>query len=65
LYGDDLDRLFFDTENGGESYATDPYLNEAGVVVLQKSRPLAGLLMSDPRFSLVYQDQLAAVFVKR
>jgi hypothetical protein len=32
---------------------------------LQKSHPLAGLLMSDPRFSLVYQDQLAAVFVKR
>jgi hypothetical protein len=64
LYGDDLDRLFFDTENGGESYATDPYLNGAGVVVLQKSKPLAGLLMSDPRFSLVYQDQLAAVFVK-
>ena len=65
LYGDDLDRLFFETENGQESYATDPYLNEAGVVLLQKSHPLAGLLMSDPRFSLVYQDQLAAVFVKR
>ena len=65
LYGDDLDRLFFETENGGESYATDPYLNEAGVVVLQKSKPLASVLMSDPRFSLVYQDQLAAVFVKR
>ncbi len=65
LYGDDLDRLFFETENGGESYATDPYLNEAGVVLMQKSQPLAGLLMSDPRFSLVYQDQLAAVFVRR
>ncbi len=65
LYGDDLDQLFFDTENGAESYATDPYLNEAGVVLLEKNRPLAGLLMSDPRFSLVYQDQLAAVFVKR
>jgi len=65
LYGDDLDRLFFDTEDGRESYATDPYLSEAGVVLLQKSQPLAGLLMSDPRFSLVYQDQLAALFVKR
>ncbi len=65
LYGDELDRLFFDTENGRESYAIDPYLNEAGVVLLQKSEPLAGLLMSDPRFNLVYQDQLAAVFVKR
>jgi len=65
LYGDDLDRLFFGTENGAESYATDPYLNEAGVVLLQKSQPLAGLLLSDPRFNLVYQDQLAAIFVKR
>ena len=65
LYGDDLDRLFFETGRGGESYASDPYLSEAGVVLLQKSEPLAGLLMSDPRFSLVYQDQLAALFVKR
>jgi hypothetical protein len=65
LYGDDLDRLFFDTENGRDSYATDPYLSEAGVVLLQKSQPVAGLLISDPRFSLVYEDQLAAVFVKR
>jgi hypothetical protein len=65
LYGDDLDRLFFETGNGQESYATDPYLNEAGVVLLQKDEPLAGLLLSDPRFSLVYQDQLAALFVKR
>jgi hypothetical protein len=65
LYGDDLDLLFFNTERGGESYASDPYLSEAGVVLLQKSQPLAGLLMSDPRFDLVYQDQLAALFVKR
>ena len=65
LYGDDLDRLFYNTEMGRESYVTDPYLNEAGVVLLQKSQPLASLLMSDPRFSLVYQDRLAALFVKR
>jgi len=65
LYGDDLDRLFFETDNAGESYATDPYLNEAGVVLLQKSQRLAGVLMSDPRFALIYQDQLAALFVKR
>ena len=65
LYGDDLDRLFYATEAGRESWTSDPYLNEAGVVVLQKNVPLVGLLMTDPRFSLVYQDQLAAVFVKR
>jgi len=65
LYGDDLDRLFYDTESGEQSWTSDPYLNEAGVVVLQKKVPLVGLLMTDPRFSLVYQDDLAAVFVKR
>ena len=64
LYGDDLDRLFYSTEMGRESYASDPYLNEAGVVLLQKKVPLANLLLSDPRFTLVYQDQIAVVFVK-
>jgi len=65
LYGDDLDRLFYATESGKESWTSDPYLNEAGVVILQKNVPLVGLLMTDPRFGLVYQDDLAAVFVKR
>ena len=65
LYGDELDRLFFSTQNGDESYATNPYLNDAGLVLLQKSIPLAHLLTSDPRFELIYQDQLAAVFVRR
>lgn len=62
LYGDDLDRLFFDTETGRESYSTDPYLSEAGVVLLEKRLPLAQLLTTDPRFTLIYQDQLTAVF---
>lgn len=65
LYGDELDRQFFDTEDGRGSYATDPYLNESGIVLLEKNRPLAGLLMSDPRFSLFYQDELATIFVKK
>ena len=63
LYGDDLDRLFFDSENGRESYSTDPYLSEAGVVLLEKRLPLAQLLTTDPRFTLIYQDQLTAVFI--
>jgi hypothetical protein len=63
LYGDDLDGLFFDSENGRESYSTDPYLSEAGVVLLEKRLPLAQLLTTDPRFTLIYQDQLTAVFI--
>jgi len=65
LYGDELDRLFFSTQSGDESYTTNPYLNEAGLVLLQKSIPLVNLLTSDPRFELIYQDRLAAVFVRR
>jgi len=65
LYGDDLDRLFISTQRGDESYATNPYLNEAGVVLLQKSIPLARILASDPRFQLTYEDQMATIFVRR
>ncbi len=64
LYGDDLEELFFSTANGVPSYANDPYLNQAGVVILQKTNNLASLLQSDPRFQLVYQDGMAAVFVR-
>lgn len=64
LYGDELDELFFSTANGAASYADDAYLNQAGVVILQKSNNLVSLLESDPRFQLVYQDALAAVFTR-
>ena len=65
LYGDELVELFFNTANGAESYASDPYLNQAGVVILQKGKGLESLLNSDPRFQLVYQDALAVVYVRR
>ncbi len=64
LYGDELDQRFFDTANGAPSYVDDPYLNQAGVVLLQKSNNLASILQGDPRFQLVYQDQQAAVFMR-
>ncbi len=64
LYGDDLEELFFNTANGAASYPDDPYLNQAGVVIVQKDKNLATLLQSDPRFQLVYQDVLSAVFVR-
>jgi hypothetical protein len=64
LYGDELDDLSFNTTNGAPSYASDPYLNQAGVVILQRGKPLESLLRSDPRFQLVYQDALAVVFTR-
>jgi hypothetical protein len=64
LYGDELDEQFFTTANGAPSYINDAYLNQAGVVILQKSNNLVSILQADSRFQLVYQDQLAAVFVR-
>jgi hypothetical protein len=65
LYGDTLDELFYASQSGEPGYATDPYLNEAGVVLLSADLPLAKLLTADPRFQLIYQDQLAVVFARR
>ena len=65
LYGDELDQLFYASQNADEGYKTDPHLNEAGVVVLDATMPLAKILTVDPRFQLIYQDQLAVVFARR
>ena len=65
LYGDDLDKLFYHSENADDSYTSDPYLNDAGVVLLESAVPLAKVLTVDPRFKLVYQDSIAVVFVRR
>jgi hypothetical protein len=62
LYGDELDKLFYASQSAEAGYATDPYLNEAGVVVLAADLPLAKILTADPRFKLIYQDSLAVVF---
>jgi hypothetical protein len=62
LYGDKLDRTFIDSQLGEKSWETDPYLNQAGVILLRRNLPLVRLLLNDPRFKLVYQDQLAVVF---
>jgi hypothetical protein len=65
LYGDEIDTRFFRTQNGDASYVDDPYLNEAQLVLLSKKVPLAGALLSDERFSLIFQDSLTVVFVRR
>lgn len=65
LYGDDIDMRFFRSENGDPSYIDDPYLNESGVVLLQKTKPLAAVLNGDQRFQKIYEDPLAVVFVRR
>jgi len=65
LYGDDLDKLFYESESGFPSYTTDPYLDESGVVILDSKLPLAKLLTIDPRVNMMYHDEIATVFARR
>lgn len=65
LYGDQLDQLFFNSQNAETSYETDPYLNQAGVVLLNSDLPLAKVLTLDSRFQLVYRDRIATVFARK
>ncbi|HTR27525.1 MAG TPA: hypothetical protein VMI10_26380 [Terriglobales bacterium] len=61
LYGDQIDSQFFATENAEPSYLTDAYLNEAGVVILKNTFPLALILPTDRRFRVIYRDDVATV----
>jgi len=63
LYGDKFvgDYLTFDE---GDRTDGDPYLDEAGVVLLKKDKQLAKLLKHDSRFRFVYEDKLADVFLR-
>lgn len=64
LYGDELDKVFFDSQSAYPSYKTDPYLAEASLVILDSRLPLAKILTIDPRLRLVYHDDIATVYQK-
>jgi hypothetical protein len=65
LYGDEIDNRFYMTENGDPSWIDDPYLNESKLVLVPKEKPIAGLLKSDSRFNVIYEDSLSVVLVRR
>jgi len=65
LYGDELDKIFYDSQSAASSYQTDPYLNESHVVILDSTLPLAKILTIDPRFKLVYRDDIATVYARQ
>jgi len=65
LYGEDLSWHFYRVYMGQESYLADPYLNDAGLVLLQGQAQLTSKLEADPRFTLIYQDQISVVFTRR
>ncbi|HWW14442.1 MAG TPA: hypothetical protein VN310_07260 [Candidatus Dormibacteraeota bacterium] len=65
LYGDDLDARFLEIGSGEDSYLTDPYLNGAGIILLQREMPLTALLYRDRRFLKIYEDKLAVMFIRQ
>ena len=65
LYGDEADARSYSTERGESSYASNPQLRNAGLVVLKRSLPLTGILSMDARFRIAYQDDVAVVFVRQ
>jgi len=64
LYGDELVGKIYDTESVNTAPSDDPYLNEAGLVILKNSVPLSKLLPTDPRYRVIYRDSIATVLAR-
>ena len=64
LYGDATNEQYNATQEAEPSYVNDATLNQAGVVILQNKFPLAKMLPLDPRFRVIYRDDLATVLVR-
>jgi hypothetical protein len=53
------------TWNAEPDWASDPQLKAAGLVIGPVKAALTQLLRLDPRYQLVYEDKVAAVFIPR
>ena len=65
IHGDDRIGRSIATWFGARSWASDPELAAANLVIAPINVALTSLLRLDPRFELVYEDAVAAVFVAR
>jgi len=65
VHGDQRIERSLATWSGGEGWTKDPDLMNARLIVAEVSRPLVSFLREDSRFSLVYEDSTAAVFVRK
>lgn len=65
LYGDSSISRSLETWGGGPQWASDPQLQSARLVIAPIHDALTQLLRVDARFQLVYQDKVAAVFIRR
>jgi hypothetical protein len=64
LYGDMLLRRSIDTADA-LNWQSDPDLARANFVLLDRTLPLASALSKDASYRTVYQDHIAAIFVKQ
>ncbi len=65
FYGDqNIDRSIA-TWNGEPDWASDPQLKSTGMIVGPVKAALTQLLRTDPNFQVVYEDKVAAVFIRR
>ena len=65
FYGDKIIDRSVATWNAEPDWNADPALTSANVVIGPVKSPLIQVLRMDPRFKLVYEDKLAAVFIAR
>ena len=65
LYGDARIARSLDTFHCVGGWQTDPELAAAHVVIGQAGECLSSALQADPKYELVYRDEIAVVFVRR
>jgi hypothetical protein len=69
LYGDDLTNAYLEVASGKRRLDAEPAFAQVQTILLQTDSAMATALMTLPalqqQFALVYQDEVAAVFVRR
>ncbi len=65
LHDDERIKRSIATWGGNRSWASDPELAAALLVIAHVKYALVSLLRHDPRFELVYEDEVATIFVAR
>jgi len=65
VHGDKRIKRSIETWSGLKGWSSDPDLTAARLVIVEVNCPLASLLRMDPRFELVYEDKVSALFVAR
>jgi hypothetical protein len=63
VHGDERIKRALATWAGGPHWREDPDLNNARVIIAKRDMALTSLLQLDPRFTEVYRDETAVVFV--